>query len=124
VGLGAASCNTPASLLGHPAGCCGQHFPLPFARSGCAAQSATTDTPWPLYCDALPRCCRCRCDVSLVAPPFAPPTVPQDPDFGGLRFTLRVENTRHRRGYADEVSLPFGGGQMGPLPGPLQLWGG
>ncbi|PRW44508.1 plasma membrane [Chlorella sorokiniana] len=43
------------------------------------------------------------CDVSLVAPPFSPPTVPADPLFGGLRFTLRVENTDHRRGYADEV---------------------
>lgn len=38
----------------------------------------------------------CRCDVSLVAPPFTPPTVPADPLFGGLRFTLRVENTDHR----------------------------
>lgn len=43
------------------------------------------------------------CDVSLVAPPFAPPMVPKDPEFGGLRFTLRVENPKHRRGYADET---------------------
>jgi hypothetical protein len=35
--------------------------------------------------------------VSLVAPPFSPPTVPQDPNFGGLRFTLRVEQAHHRR---------------------------
>lgn len=43
------------------------------------------------------------CDISLVAPPFSPPTVPQDPNFGGLRFTLRVENAWHRRGCAEEV---------------------
>jgi hypothetical protein len=36
------------------------------------------------------------CDVSLVAPPFAPPMVPADPNFGGLRFTLRVENHKKR----------------------------
>ena len=35
--------------------------------------------------------------MSLVAPPFSPPTVPQDPNFGGLRFTLRVEQAHHRR---------------------------
>lgn len=37
-----------------------------------------------------------RCDISLVAPPFSPPTVPGDPNFGGLRFVLRVENALKR----------------------------
>lgn len=43
------------------------------------------------------------CDVCLIAPPFAPPTVPQDPNFGGLMFQLRVEDAKRRRGFADEV---------------------
>ena len=51
----------------------------------------------------------CRCDISLVAPPFSPPTVPQDPNFGGLRFTLRVENAYHRWG----AGLPAGWHRMG-----------
>ncbi|PSC71461.1 DNA repair REV1 [Micractinium conductrix] len=42
------------------------------------------------------------CNVCMVAPPYSHPTVPNDPDFGGLRFTLRVEDVDHRRGYADE----------------------
>lgn len=43
------------------------------------------------------------CDVSVALPPFAPPMNPRDPEFGGLRFTLRVENARRRRGYAEET---------------------
>ena len=35
--------------------------------------------------------------MSLIAPPFAAPTAPQDPQLGGLRFVLRVENPRHRQ---------------------------
>lgn len=37
-----------------------------------------------------------RCNVCMVAPPYSHPTVPNDPDFGGLRFTLRVEDVDHR----------------------------
>lgn len=43
------------------------------------------------------------CDISLVAPPFSPPTVPGDPNFGGLRFVLRVENALKRKGRAEET---------------------
>lgn len=54
----------------------------------------------------------CRCDVSLVAPPFAPPMVPEDPNFGGLRFVLRVENTRKRQAWRGTGSLVGGNGQV------------
>ncbi|KAI3436720.1 hypothetical protein D9Q98_006135 [Chlorella vulgaris] len=44
------------------------------------------------------------CDISLCAPPFAPPMVPEDPEFGGLRFVLRVENAhKGRAGHAEET---------------------
>lgn len=43
------------------------------------------------------------CDVSQVIPPFAPPMLPRAPEYGGLRFTLRVENQKQWLGYAEET---------------------
>jgi len=43
------------------------------------------------------------CDVAMLVAPYALPGNPADPDFGGLRFALRVENPDLWRGYAEEV---------------------
>ena len=43
------------------------------------------------------------CDITMNAPPYTRPMNPRDPDFGGLRFSLRVEIAEKRWGYAEEV---------------------
>lgn len=43
------------------------------------------------------------CDVAAYLPPLCEPMNPNEPDFGGLRFTLRVEDPLNRRGYAEDV---------------------
>lgn len=81
------------------------HHPLPCPHSRpdgtshkCRPSSLTAPMPLIVVPSLQLRelCSTCRCDISLVAPPFSPPTVPQDPNFGGLRFTMRVEDAWHR----------------------------
>ena len=43
------------------------------------------------------------CDITMTASPFTAPTNPSDPEFGGLRFSLRVEDPDKWLGYAEEV---------------------
>jgi len=43
------------------------------------------------------------CDISMNRPPYTRPMNPKDPDYGGLRFSLRVEIAEKRLGYAEEV---------------------
>ena len=43
------------------------------------------------------------CDISVHSPPYAPPSNPKDPYFGGLRFSLRAEDPDEKKGYAEDV---------------------
>lgn len=43
------------------------------------------------------------CDITMNAPPYTRPMNPRDPEFGGLRFSLRVEIVEKWWGYAEEV---------------------
>jgi hypothetical protein len=47
--------------------------------------------------------CRNWCDISMNRPPYTRPMNPRDPDYGGLRFSLRVEIPEKRWGYAEET---------------------
>ena len=47
------------------------------------------------------------CDVTMAAPPFSAPANPNEPSFGGLRFSLRAENPDKWQGYAEEVYEVF-----------------
>ncbi|KAL4527925.1 hypothetical protein Ndes2526B_g07715 [Nannochloris sp. 'desiccata'] len=49
----------------------------------------------------LPR--RNWCDITMNRPPYTRPMNPRDPDFSGLRFSLRVEDSEKWLGYAEEV---------------------
>lgn len=79
---------------------CGLHLAQAISR-----RPLTPDPPLP----TTPHHTR-RCDVCLIAPPFAPPTVPQDPNFGGLMFQLRVEDAKRRLGGAGRL-VPSAGGE-------------
>lgn len=48
-------------------------------------------------------CSTHRCDITVQAAPYASPTNPTDPSYGGLKFSLRVEDPHQRKGYAEEV---------------------
>ena len=89
--------------------------PLVYGRhaAGAACTAGTAGTPAAsreyLYFQAeLPPGLLADCD--LAAPPFAPPTVPQDPNFGGLMFQLRVEDAKRRLGGAGRL-VPSAGGE-------------
>ena len=82
---------------GHLAHLCCPHLVTNAANVDGRTRQKLVHAFWPMHprSDKL-LSARNWCDVSMVLPPYAPPCVPQDANYGGLRFVLRAEDAKHR----------------------------